>query len=78
MNDKQNDEIAGLVKSIDNSDHDQHALQLIFQETDKAGEGKGDILRDQEKNGVSDGMAPPVGEGVLIFDEVKVCIIMLY
>ena len=23
---------------------------------------------------ISDGMAPPVGEGVLIFDEVKVCL----
>ena len=54
MNDKQNDEIAELVKSIDSSDHGQHALQLIFQEADKAGEGKGDILRDIWEQDVSD------------------------
>ena len=35
-------------------------------------------FREFKSQRVSDGMAPPVGEGVLIFDEVKVCIIMLY
>ena len=54
MNDKQNDEIVELVKSIDSSDHGQHALQSIFQEADKAGEGKGDILRGIWEQDVSD------------------------
>ena len=34
------------MKSIDCSHDRQHALESIFQEADKAGEGKGDILRD--------------------------------
>ena len=34
------------MKSIDCSHDRQHALESIFQEADKAGEGKGDILGD--------------------------------
>ena len=53
--DKQNDEVSELVNSIINSsDRGQSALQLIFQEADKAGEGKGDILRGIWKQDVSD------------------------
>ena len=48
------DEIAELVKSIDSSDHGQHALKVIFQEADKAGEGMGDILKSIWEQDVSD------------------------
>ena len=54
MNDKQNDEVSELVNSIDSSDHGQSALQSIFQEADKAGEGKGDIFRGIWEQDVSD------------------------
>ena len=47
---KQN-EVSELV---DSSDHGQSALQSIFQEADKAGEGKGDILRGIWEQDVSD------------------------
>ena len=46
--------IAELVKSIDSSDHGQHALEVVFQEADKAGEGKGDILKSIWEQDVSD------------------------
>ena len=54
VNDKQNDEIVELVKAIDNSDHGQHALQSIYQEAEKTGNGKGDILRGIWEQDVSD------------------------
>ena len=54
MNDKQSDEIAELIKAIDNSDHCQHALQSISQEANKSGEGKGHILRGIWEQDVSD------------------------
>ena len=54
MNDKQSDKIAELVKSIDSSGHGQHALKVIFQEADKAGEGKGEILKSIWEQDVSD------------------------
>ena len=54
MNDKQNDEITELIKSIDNSDDGQSALQSIFKEADEDGAGKGDMLKDIWEQDVSD------------------------
>ena len=51
MNDKQ---IVGLVKAIDNSDDGQCALQSIYQEAEKTGEGRGDTLRGIWEQDVSD------------------------
>ena len=58
MNGKQNDEIVELVKAINNSDHGQHALQMIYQEAEKTGNGEGDILRGIWEQDVSDMKRP--------------------